>query len=128
MLRAMGSQAGRFQHLSQIFKNHDFFQKKYPHKTKSICLVKRFSPETTKKKNMIDYSPMLPAGPQLGGKRPLKFLSPTGKCVGHSWKNLGSSQKIIRPPWCPKLVKGLASRYFSDYAPVIDACLSHLIQ
>jgi len=63
MLRAMGSQAGRLQCRSQIFKNDDFFQKKYPHKTKSICLVMRFSPETTKKNNMIKNSPMLQADP-----------------------------------------------------------------
>jgi len=29
------------------------------------------------------------------------------KIIGHSSKNLGPSQKILRPSWCPKLVMGL---------------------
>jgi len=29
------------------------------------------------------------------------------KCVGHSSKSLGPSQKTLRPTWCPKLVTGL---------------------
>jgi len=62
MLRAVGSQAGRLQRLSQIFKNDGFFQKKYPHKTKSICLVMRFSPETTKNNNMMKNPPVLQVG------------------------------------------------------------------
>jgi len=71
----MGSQAGRKTPAPfSNFKQDDFFQKKYPHKTKSICLVMRFSLETTKKNNMkkITY-----AGPkQGGGQSPSKFLSP----------------------------------------------------
>ena len=42
---------------------------------------------------------------------PFKFFSPLEKCVGHSQdivlKTLGYSQKILRPPWRPKLVTGL---------------------
>jgi len=34
----------------------NFSGKKYPHKTKSICLVMRFSPETTEKTNMKKQS------------------------------------------------------------------------
>jgi len=45
-------QRGRLQRLSQIFINDDIFQKNYPYKTKSIYLVMRFSPETTKENNM----------------------------------------------------------------------------
>jgi len=29
------------------------------------------------------------------------------KTIGHSLKNLGPSQKTLRPTWCPKLVTGL---------------------
>jgi len=35
------------------------------------------------------------------------FFSPLEKCVGHSLKNLGPSEKTLRPTWCPKLVTGL---------------------
>ena len=49
-----------------------------------------------------------------GGEGPLKFFSAPGKMyrtlfetIGHSWKNLGLSQKSLRPTWCPKLVTGL---------------------
>jgi len=31
------------------------------------------------------------------------------KCVGYSLKNLGPSQKTLRPPWCPKLFPGLVA-------------------
>jgi len=50
----------------------------------------------------------------MGGESPLKMLPLLEKCVGDSLKildivkkNLGPSQKIIRPAWCPKLVTGL---------------------
>jgi len=61
MLCAVGSLAGerRLRSHPQIFKNNDFFQKKYPHKTKYICLVMRFSLETTKKTNVKKISLML---------------------------------------------------------------------
>jgi len=39
-----------------------------------------------------------------GGEAP---LTPLEKCVGHSLKNLGSSQRNFRPTWCPKVVTGL---------------------
>jgi len=35
-----------------------FSGKKYPHKTKNICLVMHFSPDTTKPTNVKKYSPM----------------------------------------------------------------------
>jgi len=45
---------------------------------------------------------------------PAKFFAPTGKMfciqvktIGHSFKNLGPSQKNLHHPWCPKLVVGL---------------------
>jgi len=39
-----------------------------------------------------------------GGEDPLKFFSPPlEKCVGHSLKKMGPSQKTLRPTWCPKL-------------------------
>ena len=59
-------------------KTLTFSGKRYPHKTKNICLVMRFSPETTKKTNI----------------------------------------KKIR----------LCLSYFSDYAPVLDACFLPLTQ
>jgi len=45
----VAKEGGRLQRLSQIFKNADFFRKRYPYKTKNNCLVMRFSPKTTKK-------------------------------------------------------------------------------
>jgi len=49
-----------------------------------------------------------------GGFAPQKFFAPPGKMcwtsletIGHSSKNLGPSQKPLRPSWCPKLVTGL---------------------
>jgi len=80
MLCVMGRQAGE-KDSSAFFKfskTMTFSGKKYPHKTKDICLVMRFSPETTKKTNMKKFA--------------------------------------------------YASRYFSDHAPVLGVCLSHLIQ
>jgi len=42
------------------------------------------------------------------GRNPLEnFSHLLEKCVGHSSKNLGPSQKILRPSCCPKLVTGL---------------------
>ena len=45
---------------------------------------------------------------------PRKIFAPTGKLcwacfetIGHNLKNLGPSQKTLRPPWCPKLVTGV---------------------
>jgi len=29
------------------------------------------------------------------------------KTIGHRLKNLGPSQKTLRPTWCPKMVTGL---------------------
>jgi len=34
------------------------------------------------------------------------FFAPLEKCVGHSLKNLGPTQKTLPPTWCPKLVVG----------------------
>ena len=43
-----------------------------------------------------------------GSEAPPKNISPhLEKCLGHSFKILGPSQKTLRPPWCPKLVTGL---------------------
>ena len=42
-----------------------------------------------------------------GEKTPKFFSLPLQKCVGHSFKYLGPSQKTLRPTWCPKLVTGL---------------------
>jgi len=60
-------------------------------------------------------------GPQ-GAKPPLpKFFAPPPekvvalKTIGHSLKNLGSSQKILRHPWCPKLVTGLPTACAKDF-------------
>ena len=45
-----------------------------------------------------------------GGRSLLeKFSPPVEKCIGHSLKNLGPSQKNLRPPHCPKLVTGLVT-------------------
>jgi len=42
------------------------------------------------------------------GEVSLKLFSPPlEKCVGHSLKNLGPSQKTLFPTWYPKLVTGL---------------------
>ena len=42
------------------------------------------------------------------GEVPPKSFSPSlEKCVGHSLKNLGPSQKTLRPTWCSNLVTGL---------------------
>jgi len=35
------------------------------------------------------------------------FPPPLEKCVGYSLKNLGPSQRTLRPSWCSKLVTGL---------------------
>jgi len=68
----VGTQSGK--EVSSAFlkfsKTMAYSGKKYPHKTKNICLVMRFSPETTKKTNMkkkfahasryfSDYAPVL---------------------------------------------------------------------
>jgi len=42
-----------------------------------------------------------------GEKPPRKNFTPLEKSVGHSLKNLGTSQKTFRHPRCPKLVTGL---------------------
>jgi len=54
MLRVMGSQAAEEDSSAflKFSKTITFFGKKYPQKTKNVCLVMRFSPETTKKTNM----------------------------------------------------------------------------
>jgi len=39
--------------------------------------------------------------------KPLLKSSPLEKCVGHSVKNLGRSQKTLRPTWYPKLIMRL---------------------
>jgi len=36
------------------------------------------------------------------------FSNPLEKCVRHCLKNLGRSQKTLRPAWCPKLITGLS--------------------
>ena len=61
MLCAVGSQAGEEDAgvFLKFSKTMSFSGKKYPHKTKNICLVMRFSPETTKKTNMKKNSPLL---------------------------------------------------------------------
>jgi len=50
MLCVVGSQAGQEDSCAflKFKKTMTFYGKKYPHKTKNICLVMRFSPETTK--------------------------------------------------------------------------------
>jgi len=92
ILRAIGSQA--MEEDSSAFlkfkKNDDFCHKKYSHKTKSICLFMRFSPQT-KKKN--DIKNRLPVSRSFH----LKFISPPGKYVGHSLKVLDLVQKIWDP-------------------------------
>jgi len=50
---------------------------------------------------------MFPRPVTRGREPPKIFFAPLKKCVGHSLKNLGSSQKTLRPSWCPKLVTGL---------------------
>jgi len=40
------------------------------------------------------------------------------KTIGHSLKNLGSSQKTLRHPWCPKLVTGLIGHRLKNWAPL----------
>ena len=59
MLCVVGNQAGQedFSAFLKFSKTMTFSGKKYPHKTKNICLVMRFSPETTKKAKKD--SPML---------------------------------------------------------------------
>jgi len=49
-----------------------------------------------------------------GKRSPPRKISPTWKMcwtwfksIGHNSKNLGPSQKTLRPSWCPKLVTGL---------------------
>jgi len=49
-----------------------------------------------------------------GAKPLLEKFSPPGKMcwtyfktIGHSLKYLSPFEKTFRPPWCPKLVKGL---------------------
>ena len=37
---------------------------------------------------------------------------PRETCVGHNLKNLGPSQKTLRPAWCPK----------AGYGPVYNYC------
>jgi len=53
-------------------------------------------------------------GGRKGANPPRKnFALPEKKCwtwfksIGHSSKNLGPSQKTLRPSWCPKLVTSL---------------------
>jgi len=53
-------------------------------------------------------------GRKGGEASPANFVDPPGKIcwaklktVGHSLKNLGPSQKTLRPTWCSKLVTGL---------------------
>jgi len=58
----------------------------------------------------FDHTPIkysLQARNQGGEIHPRKFFAPLEKCVGHCSKNLGPSQKTLRPSWCPKLVTGL---------------------
>jgi len=54
-------------------------------------------------------------------QRGLKKFAHPGKCVGHSLKNLGLSQKTLRPPWCPKLVTGLPVGHSLE-TPVLWHC------
>jgi len=59
---------------------------------------------------LFDHTPityLLQARNQGGEIRPRKFFAPLEKCVRHCSKNLGPSQKTLRPSWCPKLVTGL---------------------
>jgi len=59
-----------------------------------------------------------------GGEGPLEKSSPLPgkmcwtwfKTIGHSSKNLGPSQKTLRPSWCPKLVTGLAVSWSAQNA------------
>ena len=43
----------------------------------------------------------------MGACPPWKMCWTQFKTIGHSLKNLGPSQKTLRPTWCPKLVVGL---------------------
>jgi len=55
---------------------------------------------------------------------PCKIFLPLEKCVGHSLKKFGHSQKTS-PPWCPKLVRGLpspTSLLFSPKVPCKIVC------
>jgi len=54
MLCAVGGQAGGEDcgAFLKFSKTMSFSRKKYLHKTKDICLILRFSPETTKKTNV----------------------------------------------------------------------------
>ena len=59
-----------------------------------------------------------------GGRSPTKFFVPPGKCVGHSVKNLGPSQKTLCPTWCPKLVTGLVGAYIPSMREDVGYSLS----
>jgi len=43
---------------------------------------------------------------------PCKIFRPKN-VLGHSWKNLGPSQRTLRHSWCPKLVTGLVMHHKS---------------
>jgi len=50
-------------------------------------------------------------GDAEGDNPPKIVFAPLEKCVGHSLKNVGPSQKTLHPTWCPKLVAGLVIRH-----------------
>ena len=68
-----------------------------------------FSPETTKKKQYEKNCLCFKQACNYRGQASLNFFRPPGNWVGHGLKHLGPSQKTLHPPWCPKLVTGLAS-------------------
>jgi len=69
----------------------------------------------------MTYSQASNQGAAGGEATPTKIFRPPPekvvalKTIGHSLKNLGSSQKILRHPWCPKLVTGLPTACAKDF-------------
>jgi len=70
-----------------------------------------------------------------GAKPPRKFFATPGKMcwtwfntIGHSSKNLGPSQKTLRPSWGPKVVTGLiVTTYFMNQTSTIHSVDTRLI-
>jgi len=62
-----------------------------------------------------------------GAKSPLEnFSPPLKKCVGHNLKNLGPSQKSLRPSWCSKLVTGLMRTNLCEKESVLEMCCDRI--
>ena len=56
-----------------------------------------------------------------------KFFAHAGKMCWPSLKNLGPSQKTLRPPWCPKLVSSMLARGLSETEFWIDQHYNNFI-